>query len=98
MLVIFITAVVGAILLFFFYKTFDIYTKRRKYKHIPGPPTNGLIGFYTGHYREINSALKNGNTYLDLFNEWFEENISKRKKLNLNFFFLNILKDEKIWC
>ena len=69
---IFVTLVVGGFLLFFIYKTFDIYLKRRKYRHIPGPPTNGILGFYLGHFREINAVIKNGGTFLDLFSEWFD--------------------------
>lgn len=46
-----------------FYTT-KIYFLRQKYKHIPGPPSDGIIGFYTGNVREIMRAAKYENKIL----------------------------------
>ena len=55
---------------FLLYKTFDIYNKRRRYRHIPGPPTFGISGFYLGNFLERRIAEKNGIIFMDLVNEW----------------------------
>ena len=55
----------------FSYKTIEIYFKRRKYQHIPGPPANGLLGFYLGNLKEYKSSKKRGIMYVDLVNEWY---------------------------
>ena len=60
----------GAVLAYFFYISYDIYVKRKKYRHIPGPPANGLVGFYLGNLREIATSIGNGVMYSDLINEW----------------------------
>lgn len=33
----------GLITLYLFYKTGEMYLHRRKYRHIPGPPTKGFL-------------------------------------------------------
>lgn len=33
--------------------TLKIYVLRKKYTHIPGPPTKGILGFYLGNLIEI---------------------------------------------
>ena len=33
----------------FSYYSLKKYLLRQKYKHIPGPPANGLLGFYFGN-------------------------------------------------
>jgi cholesterol 24(S)-hydroxylase len=43
---------------FFILKTVKIYFNRRKYKHIPGPSTNGLSQFYFGQLGELNGMFK----------------------------------------
>ena len=48
------TALVG----YLTYFTVNIYILRKKYAHIPGPPANGLIGFYFGNLFEINHNLR----------------------------------------
>ena len=35
------------------YYTIKIYNLRKRYAHIPGPPANGIIGFYLGNLLEI---------------------------------------------
>lgn len=55
---------------FFIYKTVQIYLVRRQYRHIPGAPTKGIIGFYCGHLREVTRAFKDGQVMDNLFIEW----------------------------
>ena len=33
--------------------TIKMITLRKKYSHIPGPPTKGILGFYTGNLIEL---------------------------------------------
>nr|UOU03254.1 cytochrome P450 3049B2 [Brachionus rubens] len=47
-----------SILFLFTYKTIQIYLLRRKYSHIPGPKTNGIIGFYLGNIPELKRLMK----------------------------------------
>ena len=53
------------------YKTRQIYLKRQKYQHIPGPPTKGLLGFFTGNLVEFTQAMSNGKLVDDVFFEWY---------------------------
>ena len=62
----------GAFFAYFFYKTYSIYLVRKKYRDIPGPPTNGILGFYFGNFLEVRAAAKSGRLVLDLVNEWFK--------------------------
>lgn len=55
---------------YFAYKTVQIYLIRRKYRHIPGPPTKGILGFYFGHLNEATTAFRNGQILDSLFTEW----------------------------
>jgi hypothetical protein len=48
------TALIG----YLTYFTVTIYILRKKYAHIPGPPANGLIGFYFGNLFEISHNLR----------------------------------------
>ena len=52
------------------YKTFRIYLNRKKFKHIPGPPTKGILGFYLGNLDEIVRTMKSGRILADLTNDW----------------------------
>ena len=36
----------------FSYYSLKKYLLRQKYKHIPGPPANGLLGFYFGSFQQ----------------------------------------------
>nr|ATW72322.1 cytochrome p450 CYP3049F2 [Brachionus calyciflorus] len=59
--------IVILILLFFIvYKTYKIYVIRKKYGHIPGPKTNGLLGFYLGNLDEALKYLKGGKILADM--------------------------------
>lgn len=57
---------------FFTYYTAKIYILRQKYKNIPGPKSDGLLGFYLGNYFELlrHKRGKNG-LHNDLFLEWY---------------------------
>jgi hypothetical protein len=63
-----LTALVGL----FSYHTYKIYSLRQKYKHIPGPPANGLLGFYFGNTIELLSKKRQGMVLVDVYNEWYE--------------------------
>lgn len=63
-------AATGLGLSYFAYKTVRLYLKRRKYRHIPGPPTRGLLGFYMGNLIEFTQAMSNGKLVDDVFLEW----------------------------
>ncbi|CAF0860746.1 unnamed protein product [Brachionus calyciflorus] len=66
--------VLGAIFLSTFaYTTFKIYLLRRKYKHLPGPKTKGILEFYFGHYFTINKYLSQGNIIGQLQLQWSKE-------------------------
>jgi hypothetical protein len=56
----------------FSYHTYKIYSLRQKYKHIPGPPANGLLGFYLGNTIELLSKKRQGMVLVDVYNEWYE--------------------------
>jgi len=44
---------------------------RKKYSHIPGPPTKGIIGFYLGNLQRIRQVMNSdGKILADLLNEW----------------------------
>ena len=55
----------------FTYYTLKIYFIRRRYRHIPGPPTNGILGFYFGHGYELKKNLEKKRVNPDLFLDWF---------------------------
>jgi hypothetical protein len=58
---------------FFLYKTLSIYLMRKKYSHIPGPPTRGLLGFYLGNLQRIRQVMNTDGTILaDLLHEWVQ--------------------------
>nr|UOU03247.1 cytochrome P450 3049F1 [Brachionus rubens] len=48
------------------YKTYVIYQIRKKYQHIPGPKTNGIIGFYLGNLSEALKYIKDGKILADM--------------------------------
>jgi len=66
-------ACAGSILCLVGYKTFRIYLARKKFKHIPGPPTKGILGFYLGNLDQIVNTMKNGRILADLTDEWLVE-------------------------
>lgn len=54
----------------FTYYTLKIYYVIQKYKHIPGPPTDGILGFYLGNLTEINANRKNDKIIMQKVAEW----------------------------
>ena len=54
---------------FFAYKTIKIYLVRRKYRHVPGPKTNGITGFFLGNLDEAIRVLNEGKILSDLMND-----------------------------
>jgi hypothetical protein len=57
-------------LIYFVYYTIKVYFVRQKYQHIPGPPADGLIGFYTGNVFDLIKSYKTGKVYGDVQLEW----------------------------
>jgi hypothetical protein len=53
------------------YKTLSIYIKRRKYKHIPGPKTRGISGYYFGNLTDLIEIINQGKIFSDKLVEWF---------------------------
>ncbi len=53
------------------YKTYRIYLSRKKFRHIPGPPTKGVLGFYLGNLDEIVLTMNSGRILADLTNDWY---------------------------
>lgn len=52
------------------YYTVKVYFLRRKYSHLPGPRSKGLIDFYFGQYFTITRHMSN-NILQELHLEWF---------------------------
>ena len=53
------TIALGILVIFFFRLTYQIYTMRKKFAHIPGPATHGVLGFYLGNVSDlVNSAME----------------------------------------
>ena len=60
----------GSVLIYLLSKVIEIYSKRRKYKHIPGPPADGFLGFFFGNLNDLIYFTKKGVMYTDIINEW----------------------------
>ena len=60
-----------AVVSYFSYYTFKIYLLRQKYKHIPGPPANGILGFYFGNLFEIKEGRNNDRILFETISRWF---------------------------
>ena len=67
-----VSAFVSLLIGVFTYYTVKIYQLRQKYKHIPGPPANGLIGFYLGNTPEIVRKKREGKDLVEIWIEWFK--------------------------
>lgn len=66
-----LTASLGTLVLSLFtYYSYKIYRLRKKYEHIPGPPANGIIGFYLGNLFDYVKTLYNSKLANDLVLEW----------------------------
>jgi hypothetical protein len=69
------SALATCLALIFSYYTLQIYNLRKKYNHIPGPPADGIFGFYLGNSIELAVHRKINNKLMsDLFLEWFLKN------------------------
>lgn len=67
-----LSVLLGTGLAFLAYKTFKIYLLRRKYRHIPGPKTKGILGFYLGNVLDIKNLPKN-KIFPDLVADWVKQ-------------------------
>ena len=64
-----LSLIAGFGLTFVGYKTLKIYLLRRKYRHIPGPKTHGLLGFFLGNVPDI-ANLPKDKIFHDLIIDW----------------------------
>ncbi len=78
---------VGLTASYVIYKFGKTYLVRRKYKHIPGPPTKGIYGYFFGNVIETFEWVKRGKIFPDFLVEWYKYCNS----LNLNIL-LDIVK------
>lgn len=66
-----ILKLIGLVLLFLWaYITLKIYRERQRFKHIPGPSTHGILGFYIGNLAELAQLEKHGKLLADKYVEW----------------------------
>jgi hypothetical protein len=63
----------GSTVAFILVKTIKIYYLRKKYNHLPGPPANGLLGFYLGNLSHAVQVMKEKKIFSDLMNQWVKE-------------------------
>nr|QEV83790.1 cytochrome P450 [Brachionus rotundiformis] len=54
----------------FTYHSFKLYILRRKYRHLPGPRSSGIIGFYFGQYFEIIRHVSSNKILQQLHLDW----------------------------
>ena len=90
------TALFGAIFTCFVCKTVDIYLKRRKYRHIPGPPIHGILGFYLDNYLNAKFAEKENVKFMDLVHSNLKWNHITIKLCYIKFGLKFLFKDAKI--
>ena len=64
-IILFVAICIGLVI-FFLTKTLKIYSLRKKYRNVPGPPTNGILGFYLGNLDLALKVLKEGKIFADL--------------------------------
>ncbi len=57
----------------FTYYVIQIIQLRKKYKHIPGPDDNGLVGFFFGNFFEIIKNKRENKLFSDLIVNWIEK-------------------------
>lgn len=67
--------------LFVIYKTYKIYVIRKKYCHIPGPKTKGLLGFYLGNLEQAIKYLKGGQILADMMLDLYIQKKLRNKKI-----------------
>ena len=66
----------GSLACFISYKTLKIYLNRRKFRHLPGPPTKGIFGFFLGNLDQIVATMKSGRILADLTSDWYKKSNS----------------------
>ncbi len=66
----FLALLAGSCSSIFAYWTLRTYLNRRKFRHIPGPSTRGITGFYFGNVLEILESLKNDELANDVILKW----------------------------
>jgi hypothetical protein len=67
----YIGALVGISVGYIIFRVGKIYILRRKYKHIPGPPTKGIFGYFFGNVLETFEWVKKGKIFPDFLFEWY---------------------------
>nr|UOU03252.1 cytochrome P450 3049C1 [Brachionus rubens] len=67
------TALASCCLAILSYAVIKQYYKRKKYCHIPGPPTNGILEYFFGNYNSILNCLRNDKIIPDLYVEWAQK-------------------------
>ncbi len=60
----------GTLASFVLYKAGRIYLIRRKYRHIPGPSTTGVIGYFFGNTSDIVKFKNEGKVFVDFLTDW----------------------------
>lgn len=53
------------------YITIKIYRERQRFSHIPGPKTQGILGFYIGNLAELTKVEQKGKLLADKYVEWY---------------------------
>lgn len=67
---IFLSSVITIFIGFITYFTFKIYNLRKKYSHIPGPVTKGILGFYFGNMFDFIKNKQKNRVDNDLIIDW----------------------------
>jgi hypothetical protein len=49
------------------------YQNRRRYKHLPGPPADGISGFLFGNLFEIIELSKKGKPFCEIQADWVKK-------------------------
>ena len=62
---------IGSCSSFITYWALKTYLIRRRFKHIPGPPTKGVYGFFFGNLTEVIQNQRNGGMFFELMSKWY---------------------------
>nr|AHL88996.1 cytochrome p450 3049D1 [Brachionus koreanus] len=76
--------------------SFQVYLKRRKYKHIPGPKPNSIFEYFLGNVYQISRNLGKGKIVPEQYLEWFAEYGSIFKFEVLNNFIVVVTTPQSI--
>jgi len=55
------------------YLSYKVLKAKNKYKHLPGPEANGIMGFFLGNFGDIQRTLAKGNIPMEFFTEITEK-------------------------